>query len=73
MTVLNINDWDPRFKYPQYEFYVPSKDMVVGHVVGKLEAHDGDKGDSTTLELKGPFARMFTINEKGQLIIQDLR
>ena len=73
MTVLNINDWDPRFKYPQYEFYVPRKDVGVGHIVGQLEVHDGDKGDSVTLELKGPFARVFTINKKGQLIVQDLR
>ena len=73
VSVLNINDWDPRFKYPQYEFYVPQKDKKVGHVVGKLEVHDGDEGDSVTLELKGSFARVFTINKKGQLIIQDLR
>ena len=71
--MLNINDWDPRFKYPQYEFYVPEKDKKVGHIVGKLEVHDGDEGDSVTLELKGSFARVFTINKKGQLIIQDLR
>ena len=73
VTVININDWDPRFKYPQYEFYVPQKDKKVGHIVGKLEVHDGDEGDSVTLELKGAFARVFTINNKGQLIIQDLR
>ena len=73
VSVLNINDWDPRFKYPQYEFYVPQKDKKVGHIVGKLEVHDGDEGDSVTLELKGSFARVFTINKKGQLIIQDLR
>ena len=73
VTVLNINDWDPRFKYPQYEFYVPQKDMRVGHVVGQLKVHDGDVGDSVTLELKGSFARVFAINNKGQLIINDLR
>ena len=72
-TVLNINDWDPRFKYPQYEFYVTRKDSTAGHVVGRLEVHDGDKGDSVSLEIKGSFARVFTINKRGQLIIQDLR
>ena len=71
--MLNINDWDPRFKYPQYEFYVSSKDAVVGHIVGNLEVHDGDKGDKVSLEIKGPFARVFSINEKGQLVIRDLR
>ena len=47
--------------------------MKIGHVVGQLKVHDGDHGDSVTLEIKGSFARVFAINKKGQLIIQDLR
>ena len=70
---MNINDWDPRFQYPQYEFYVERKDMKIGKIVGQLKVHDGDEGDSVNLELKGSFARVFAINKKGQLIIQDLR
>ena len=30
VTLLNINDWDPRFKYPQYEFFVSSEDSYKG-------------------------------------------
>lgn len=57
VNLLNINDWDPRFKYPQYEFYVKPEDAYKGHLVGKLEVHDGDKGDSVTLHLRGRNSR----------------
>ena len=30
ITLLNINDWDPRFKYPQYEFFVKADDFYKG-------------------------------------------
>lgn len=33
ITVLNINDWDPRFRYPQYEFFVPVESADQGHKV----------------------------------------
>ena len=35
-----------------------------GHLVGKLEVHDGDSGDSVSLHLRGPYARIF----KGNLL-----
>ena len=73
VTLLNINDWDPRFKYPQYEFHIEEGDVFNGFVVGRLDVHDGDKGDKITLELKGPFARVFDINNRGDLVIRDLR
>lgn len=72
VTLLNINDWDPRFKYPQYEFYVNAEDAFRGHLVGKLEVHDGDKGDRVTLHLKGPYSRIFTVNNDGELAINDI-
>lgn len=72
VTLLNINDWDPRFKYPQYEFYVSGPDAFPGFVVGKLDVHDGDKGDRVSLDIKGPYARVFTINNRGELAIEDL-
>ncbi len=73
VRVLNINDWDPRFKYPQYEFFVRSEDAVAGAVVGVLQVHDGDKGDEVTLDIKGPDARIFRINKRGELFIDDLK
>lgn len=57
ITVLNVNDWDPRFRYPQYEFFVAAKDLRPGHVVGKIEVADGDRGDRLTLTLRGPHAQ----------------
>ena len=28
VSVININDWDPRFKYPEYEFFVKEQDTI---------------------------------------------
>lgn len=69
VTLLNINDWDPRFKYPQYEFFVQAEDALNGHFIGNLEVHDGDKGDKVSLHLKGPYARIFSISRDGELVI----
>lgn len=57
ISVLNVNEWDPRFRYPQYEFFVPMDEMRHGGSVGRVEAADGDRGDRVTLELRGSFAR----------------
>lgn len=57
ISVLNVNDWDPRFRYPQYEFFVSDLGISAGDVVGKVEAADGDRGDKISLELRGPFSR----------------
>ena len=73
VSVININDWDPRFKYPQYEFFVDENDVFDGFVMGTLEVFDGDKGDKISLELRGPFARIFDISRQGELIIKDIR
>ena len=73
VSLLNINDWDPRFKYPQYEFFVKESDMFGGYVIGKMEVHDGDKGDTVTLDIKGPYARAFRINRRGELSIHDMK
>ena len=72
VTLLNINDWDPRFKYPQYEFFVQTEDAYNGHLVGKLEVHDGDKGDKVTLDLKGQNSRIFRINSDGDLSLNEV-
>ena len=72
ITVLNINDWDPRFRYPQYEFYVGSEDAKAGQEVGALEVFDGDKDDEISLEISGQHARVFGITEAGELFLSDL-
>ena len=72
INVLNINDWDPRFRYPQYEFYVSSEAVSAGQEVGALEVFDGDEDDKISLEISGQHARVFGITEEGELFISDL-
>jgi len=58
VRVLNVNDWDPRFRYPQYDFRISGRQLpVVGALVGTLEVADGDFGDLINMELRGPSAR----------------
>lgn len=56
-----MNDWDPRFRYPQYEFFVnPNVDEAPNGLpilIGKIEAADGDRGDVVVLSLRGADAR----------------
>jgi len=73
ITVININDWDPRFRYPQYEFYINEEDLFEGLILGELEVHDGDKGDRVLMEIRGPSARAFHLNPSGELVLNDLR
>ncbi|XP_050523125.1 protocadherin Fat 4 [Daktulosphaira vitifoliae] len=75
ITVLNVNDWDPRFRYPQYEFFVPDislSELLPGTVIGKVEAADGDRGDRVSLALRGPESRLFTIEDSGDIVLGDL-
>ena len=55
INLININDWDPRFRHPEYAFYVSRENMVSGHKVGEVEVHDGDKGDHLRLDIMGAF------------------
>lgn len=73
ITVININDWDPRFRYPQYEFFLEDDDLFDGFILGKLDVHDGDKGDRVLLDIRGYSARAFHINPQGELVLKDLR
>lgn len=60
--MLNVNDWDPRFRYQQYDFRVGGRRVpAAGTQVGKVEVADGDYGDRIALELRGPAARYITI------------
>ncbi|XP_063224193.1 protocadherin Fat 4 [Bacillus rossius redtenbacheri] len=71
ISVLNVNDWDPRFRYPQYEFFAEAG-VAPGDVVGRVEAADGDRGDSVTISLAGPAARMFYVTESGDIVVSDI-
>ena len=41
--------------------------------MGKLEVHDGDKGDRVALEIRGKDARVFSITKRGELVIDNIR
>nr|CAD7397929.1 unnamed protein product [Timema cristinae] len=70
ISVLNVNDWDPRFRYPQYEFFITDTQIMEGDMVGRVEAVD--RGDFIIMSLRGPSARMFDITESGDIILVDL-
>lgn len=57
VTVLDVNDWDPRFELDEYEFIVTESALPVGAVIGQVRVDDGDAADRVTLQLKGPESR----------------
>ncbi|KAL3186804.1 hypothetical protein MRX96_026951 [Rhipicephalus microplus] len=46
--------------------------VSVGALVGRVEASDADAGDLVQLAIDGPSARLFTINNRGEVRIRDL-
>ncbi|XP_028157385.1 cadherin EGF LAG seven-pass G-type receptor 2 [Ostrinia furnacalis] len=72
ITVLNVNEWEPRFRYPQYEFRVEADPDDTGDAllpVGRLDVFDGDKPDTVSLSLRGPDASMLRVNELGEVFV----
>ncbi|XP_050337009.1 protocadherin beta-9 isoform X3 [Bactrocera neohumeralis] len=72
MQVIDVNDWEPRFRETHYEFVIPknqalhsSSESLEGVIVGKVEAADGDRNDKLELSLKGQHAGLFEIDTKG--------
>jgi hypothetical protein len=37
ISLLNINDWDPQFKYPAYEFSVSEGELEKGSKIGEVQ------------------------------------
>ncbi|XP_075538713.1 protocadherin-like wing polarity protein stan [Dermacentor variabilis] len=73
VSVLDVNDNDPQFSEPRYSFTLTDLDAVhQGSLVGRVEASDADAGDSVQLAIDGPSARLFTINNQGEVRIRDL-
>ncbi|XP_026333226.1 protocadherin-16 isoform X2 [Hyposmocoma kahamanoa] len=75
ISVLNVNEWEPRFRYPQYEFRVEEAAAAEAEGggllrVGKLDVHDGDKPDTVSLTLRGSDAGMFYINDSGEMYMR---
>ncbi|XP_043251458.1 protocadherin-like wing polarity protein stan [Colletes gigas] len=68
VSVEDVNEWEPRFRHPRYEFHAAT--LKEGSIVGKLEAADGDRDDKISLSLRGPDARYFEIRDNGELILR---
>lgn len=70
IEVLDVNDWEPRFRQNHYDFSAPSinDDIVEPPIaLGKLEAADGDKNDRVTISIRGAHAQYFSIDGQGML------
>ncbi|XP_028129722.2 protocadherin beta-12-like [Diabrotica virgifera virgifera] len=70
ISVDNVNEWEPRFRYPHYEFFISGSPE---ELLGKIEAADGDKNDKLTLSLSGANSSMFTISQNGELRLKDIK
>ncbi|XP_031775715.1 protocadherin-16 isoform X3 [Apis florea] len=70
VSVEDVNEWEPRFRHPRYEFHAATSRE--GSIVGKLEAADGDRDDKISLSLRGPDARSFEIRDNGELILKSV-
>lgn len=64
VTVEDVNEWDPHFRYSHYEFYVSGQP---DELIGQIEVGDGDVKDKLTLSLVGANASMFTLGQDGEL------
>ncbi|XP_020715344.1 cadherin-related family member 1 isoform X2 [Ceratitis capitata] len=76
LEVVDVNDWEPRFRETHYEFLVPKSsfhsqhDSFDGVMIGKVEAADGDRNDKVELSLRGQHAGIFEIDSKGSIYIR---
>ncbi|XP_044750836.1 protocadherin-16 [Coccinella septempunctata] len=68
ITVEDVNEWEPRFRYPHYEFYTSG---IPKELLGRIEAADGDTNDQITLTLVGSNATSFFITPMGELRLRD--
>lgn len=71
IDVMDVNDWEPRFRQSHYEFVVP-KDANEPVPLGKLEAADGDKNDAITLVIRGAHAHYFDVDSEGMLWMKEM-
>ncbi|ALC46902.1 Cad96Cb [Drosophila busckii] len=77
LEVIDVNDWEPRFRETHYEFMVPKSqslqsrtDSFEGVLIGKVEAADGDRNDKLELTLRGQHAGLFEIDSTGNIYMR---
>ncbi|KAB0797967.1 hypothetical protein PPYR_08960 [Photinus pyralis] len=69
VSVEDVNEWEPQFRYSHYEFFVSGRPE---ELIGRIEVGDGDLNDEITLTLAGANASQFSIAPNGELKINDL-
>ena len=37
ISIINVNDWNPAFRYPSYEFFVAENNSINGYNIGQIE------------------------------------
>lgn len=70
IDVMDVNDWEPRFRQNHYDFVVPPDSMAKHNEaipLGKLEAADGDKNDKVNIVIRGAHAQHFYMDMQGML------
>ncbi|XP_050352850.1 protocadherin-16 [Nymphalis io] len=67
IRVQNVNEWEPRFRHAQYEFVARG----AGARLGRLEVHDGDRGDAVRLALAGPGAEALEVSPSGDVFLRE--
>lgn len=70
VSVEDVNEWEPRFRYPHYEFFVAEQQ---NDLIGRIEAADGDRNDKLVLTLTGVNASLFFITSNGELRLKELK
>lgn len=75
VDVVNVNEWDPRFRQPYYKFRLPSRDLLNitnPMALGKIEAADGDRNENINFNLlPGQYASHFLIDSNGVIWLKD--
>lgn len=75
IDVLNVNDWDPRFREPHYTFRLPMKSLnetyTIPMAIGRIEAADGDVGDKINFNLRGVHSSLFSIDSRGMIWLKE--
>uniref|UniRef100_A0AAG5CRA9 Cadherin domain-containing protein n=1 Tax=Anopheles atroparvus TaxID=41427 RepID=A0AAG5CRA9_ANOAO len=69
IDVLPANMWEPRFRKPFYSFVIesPQHAQQLPHLVGRIEAADGDRTDELSFVLKGNYSNLFRVDPYGNL------
>lgn len=75
IDVINVNEWDPRFRQPYYKFKLPIMNdidnLTVPIALGKIEAADGDRNENINFNLRGQYSRHFAIDKSGVIWLRD--